>query len=99
MNDLDWSAISAEATTWFKDLLRIDTTNPPGNEKPAAELIGRILEREGIEFEIRESEPTRANLVARVRGSGEKGALLLNGHLDVVPADRERWRFDPFAAI
>jgi len=99
MQELDWSKITAEATTWFKELLRIDTTNPPGNERPAAELIARILERERIEFEIHESEPTRANLVARLRGSGKKGALLLNGHLDVVPADRERWRFDPFAAI
>ena len=99
MSVLDWPAITAEATTWFKDLLRIDTTNPPGNEKPAAELIARILEREGIEFEIHESEPMRANLVARLRGTGKKGALLLNGHLDVVPADRERWRFDPFAAV
>ena len=95
---MDFKLVTAEAIDWFKQLLRIDTTNPPGNERPAAELIGRILEREGIPFEIHESEPSRANLVARLRGSGKRGALLLNGHLDVVPADRECWKLDPFAA-
>src|SRR5689334_17826092 len=96
---LDWGAITAEAIGHFKDLLRIDTTNPPGNERPAAEHIARVLEREGIEHSILEREPTRASVVARVRGSGKKKPLLLNGHLDVVPADRDRWEHDPFAAV
>lgn len=100
MNDaLDWGAIAAEAIGYFKALLRIDTTNPPGNERPAAELLGRVLEKEGIEHRILEREPGRASLVARLRGSGKQGPLLLNGHLDVVPADRERWEHDPFAAV
>lgn len=89
----------AEALELFKALLRIDTTNPPGNERPAAELLGRLFQREGIEYTIVESEPTRASIVARLRGSGEKGPLLLNGHLDVVPVDRERWSHDPFGAV
>lgn len=90
---------AAEALELFKALLRIDTTNPPGNERPAAELLGRLFEREGIEFTILESEPTRASIVARLRGSGERGPLLLNGHLDVVPVDRDQWTHDPFAAV
>lgn len=93
---IDWKAVTSEALGYFRDLLRIDTTNPPGNERPAAELLGRILEREGIEHTIVESEPTRANLVARLRGSGKRAPLLLNGHLDVVPVERERWERDPF---
>jgi len=92
----DWDAVVAEAVGWFKELLRIDTTNPPGNERPAAEMLSRILGAEGIEHQIVESEPTRASLVARLRGSGKKGPLLLNGHLDVVPVDREHWQQDPF---
>ncbi len=95
---LDWNAVADEAVGWFKELLRIDTTNPPGNERPAADFVARILEREGIAFEIHESEPTRASLVARVRGNGKNGPLLLNGHLDVVPADPDAWDHPPFAA-
>ncbi|HBQ10344.1 MAG TPA: hypothetical protein DEF51_03825, partial [Myxococcales bacterium] len=82
----DWAEIEAEAVAHFKALLRIDTTNPPGNERPAADYIAKVLKKEGIDFDIVESKPTRASLVARLRGSGKKGPLLLNGHLDVVPA-------------
>lgn len=77
-----------------------ESTRPtPGNERPAAELLARLFEREGIEHTVLESEPTRASVVARLRGTGERGPLLLNGHLDVVPADREHWSHDPFAAV
>src|SRR5215203_1886653 len=93
---VDWKAVTTEAVGYFKELLRIDTTNPPGNERPAAELLGRILEKEGIEHQIIESDPLRASLVARLRGSGKRGPLLLNGHLDVVPAERGKWERDPF---
>jgi acetylornithine deacetylase/succinyl-diaminopimelate desuccinylase-like protein len=82
----------------FKDLLRIDTTNPPGNERPAADLVAKVLTDEGIPFELFESEPGRANVVARLRGSGKAGPLLLNGHLDVVFADAAAWKHPPFAA-
>ncbi len=95
---LDWTAIEQEALEHFKALLRLDTTNPPGNELPAARYIGSVLEKDGIEFQILESEPSRASIVARLPGRGGKGPLLLNGHLDVVPADREHWKYDPFAA-
>jgi acetylornithine deacetylase/succinyl-diaminopimelate desuccinylase-like protein len=91
-------AVVQETVDLFKDLLRIDTTNPPGNERPAAELLAKKLGAEGIEHQILESEPGRASIVARLRGSGKAGPLLLNGHLDVVPADREAWSRDPFAA-
>jgi acetylornithine deacetylase/succinyl-diaminopimelate desuccinylase-like protein len=104
----DWVAATAEAIAHLKALLRIDTTNPPGNERPAADYLARVLDREGIAYRIVESEPTRASLVARLpasrpgpggaeRGAG-KGPLLLNGHLDVVPAERDRWKHDPFGA-
>lgn len=96
---IDWQAVGDEALGYFKDLLRIDTTNPPGNERPAAEYIARILDREGISYQLLEREPNRTCLVARLPGTGSKGPLLLNGHLDVVPADREKWRHDPFGGI
>jgi acetylornithine deacetylase/succinyl-diaminopimelate desuccinylase-like protein len=58
-----------------------------------------VLAAEGIPFQILESAPGRASLVARLKGSGAKGPLLLNGHLDVVPVDREHWTHDPFGAV
>lgn len=95
---IDWQAAGNEAIGYFKDLLRFETVNPPGNERPAAEYIARVLTQEGIDFQIVESAPGRASLVARLKGLGSKGPLLLNGHLDVVPVDRDRWKYDPFAA-
>jgi acetylornithine deacetylase/succinyl-diaminopimelate desuccinylase-like protein len=94
---IDWTAATSETIAHLKQLLRIDTTNPPGNERPAADYLARVLDQEGIAYRIVESEPTRASLVARISGSGKKEPLLLNAHLDVVPAERDRWRHDPFA--
>ena len=94
----DWPAATAEALVHFKALLRIDTTNPPGNERAAADYLARVLDEEGIPYRIVESEPTRASLVARLTGSGKKPPLLLNAHLDVVPVERDRWTHDPFGA-
>lgn len=96
---IDWEATSAEAIAHFKALLRIDTTNPPGNERPAADYLAKVLSEAGIEHQIYESKPTRASLVARLRGTGKKGPLLLNGHLDVVPADPDYWTHPPFDAV
>ncbi len=96
---LDWAAIEAEALTHFKALLRIDTTNPPGNERPAAEYIARVLAADGIDSEILESKPGRASVIARLAGDGSRDPLLLNGHLDVVPADPDFWTHPPFEAV
>ncbi len=96
---MDWKAIEGEARLHFEALLRIDTTNPPGNEIVAARYLASVLERDGLPFEIVESEPTRASLVARLKGNGSKPPLLLNGHLDVVPADAEHWSHPPFEAV
>jgi acetylornithine deacetylase/succinyl-diaminopimelate desuccinylase-like protein len=98
MPTIDWESAAREATTHLRELLRIDTTNPPGNEAPAAAYVQRVLNAEGIDCEVVESAPTRASAVARLRGNGKKRPLLLNGHLDVVPADPSEWRHDPFGA-
>jgi len=78
--------------------VRIDTSNPPGNELKGALFLKDLLAREGVEAEIFEPEPGRANLVARLRGSGRAPGLVLHHHVDVVPATREGWQFPPFAA-
>src|SRR5262249_43749198 len=76
-----------------------DTSNPPGNETKAANAIKAMLEREGIATRQFALDPSRANLVARVKGSGAKRPILLLGHTDVVGVQRERWSVDPFAAV
>jgi len=79
-----------------QQLLRIDTTNPPGNELPAAELLAEELRGAGLDPVVLESAPGRGNVVARLRGTGEKPPLLLTAHLDVVEADASAWEHPPF---
>lgn len=95
----DWKAIGDEAVSHLVSLLRIDTTNPPGNERPAADYVAKVLEREHISYTLLESDPGRASVVARLPGSGKKAPLLLNGHLDVVPVERDKWTHDPFGGV
>ena len=82
----------------LRDLVRIDTTNPPGNETAAARYLADLLAPAGIDTQVIESEPGRGNLIARLRGTGEARPLMLMGHLDVVAANPSDWSHPPFAA-
>ncbi len=96
---IDWPAVHREALEVFRQYLRIDTTNPPGNEAVAARFLGRLLAAEGIECEFIETAPGREAVVARLRGNGSRpGALMLANHLDTVPADAAGWKAPPFGA-
>lgn len=95
----DFSKAHDEALKFLTDLVRIDTSNPPGNEAKAAEYIKSVLETEGIPAQVYESAPGRGNVVARLKGNGRKKPLLLMAHLDVVGVEREKWTVDPFAAV
>jgi acetylornithine deacetylase/succinyl-diaminopimelate desuccinylase-like protein len=95
----DFSAAQNEAVKFLSDLVKIDTSNPPGNEARAAEYIKSVLAGEGIPAQIYESAPGRGNLVARLKGSGKKKPLLLMAHLDVVGVERDKWTVDPFAGV
>src|SRR6185437_12568709 len=88
-----------EAVKFLSELVKIDTSNPPGNETRAAEYIKGVLAAEGIHAEIFESARGRGNLVARLKGNGKKRPLLLMGHLDVVGVERDKWTVDPFTAV
>jgi acetylornithine deacetylase/succinyl-diaminopimelate desuccinylase-like protein len=94
----DFKAAQTEAVKFLGDLVKIDTSNPPGNETRAAEYIKSVLAAEGISAQVFESAPGRGNVVARIKGSGKKKPLLLMGHLDVVGVERDKWTVDPFAA-
>jgi acetylornithine deacetylase/succinyl-diaminopimelate desuccinylase-like protein len=93
------AALREEASKLLADLIRIDTTNPPGHETPAAVFLQWFLEREGVACELVAKDPDRANLVARIPGSGEGPSLTLLGHTDVVPADATAWSVDPFEGV
>jgi acetylornithine deacetylase/succinyl-diaminopimelate desuccinylase-like protein len=85
-----------EVVDLLQRLIRVDTTNPPGNETAAAELLRDYLEAAGVECELHAKVPERANLVARIRGRGEGPSLALLSHTDVVLADPREWQREPF---
>ena len=82
----DWPALGNEATALLSLYLRINTTNPPGNEIVAARWLAQVLQREGIESRIFEPAPGKANLYARLRGDGSARPIVLLNHMDVVLA-------------
>ena len=97
-----WDALATEGTSILVDYLRVNTTNPPGNELAAARFLKAILDREGIEAQILDTVelgPNRANLYARLRGNGTKRAIALVHHMDVVPATPSSWSVDPFSGV
>ena len=85
------------ATRHLVELIRRDTTNPPGNESRAAHYLKQVADAHGISSELLGDDPARLNFVARLRGSGRERPLLLMAHTDVVPADRGQWTADPYA--
>jgi len=95
----DWNALQPEILEHYSNLIRLDTSSPPGNETKAAEYLKAVLAREGIPSQIFEMEKGRGNLVARLKGNGTKRPILIMGHLDVVGVQREKWTVDPFAAL
>lgn len=88
---VDWQKAGDEAVQVLADYLRVDTTNPPGNESDGARFLAEVLAKEGIESELIEFAPDRGSLVARVKGSGKKKPLCLLSHIDVASAEPERW--------
>lgn len=98
----DWKALTAETEQTLAAYLRVNTSNPPGNELEAARFLKRILDREGIEATILDTLELgkgRANLYARLKGNGTKKAIGLVHHMDVVPATPASWSVDPFSGI
>ena len=91
--------VEDEVTTLLSDLIRINTTNPPGNEREAAEYLVKTLTKDGFKCELYESAPGRGSLVTRIKGTGEKPSLLLLSHLDVVAANPKEWSVDPFGGV
>lgn len=94
----DWPKIEEETMRHFQAILRLDTSNPPGNETQVVDYLKSVLDREGIETRVFANDPKRANLVARLRGNGKKRPVLIMGHTDVVTVDPAKWKHPPFSA-
>jgi acetylornithine deacetylase/succinyl-diaminopimelate desuccinylase-like protein len=98
----DTSALAREAQDWLTELVKINTTNPPGNEQAEAKYIAGILTKEGINSEFLDVAPSRSAVVARLRATAIPNpatALLLVAHMDVVGVDRSKWTEDPFGGV
>ncbi len=86
-----------EAVELLSRYLKIDTTNPPGNEDKGVAFFAEILEKEEIAYKIYEASPGRSSIRAVIPGSGRKGTVILLNHIDVVPARADEWGVDPFS--
>ena len=95
---INWDEAGNEVIAHLRDLLRLDTRNPPGNETRSAEHLQAVLQKEGIECTIVGPHSTRGSLVARLRGTGAEKPLLLMSHTDVVTVEPDKWSHPPFAA-
>jgi acetylornithine deacetylase/succinyl-diaminopimelate desuccinylase-like protein len=89
--------LGEQACALLQQLVRLNTVNPPGDERPAQELLGELLGDAGFECELLGAEPGRPNLVARLDGAQEGPTLCLLGHTDTVLADAREWAHDPWS--
>jgi len=96
---MDWDQLFREAIQYLQEYIRIETVNPPGNELKGARFLKKIFDAESIPCQLFEPFQGRGNLLATLKGSGEKKPILLLNHIDVVPVEKERWEVDPFAGI
>jgi acetylornithine deacetylase/succinyl-diaminopimelate desuccinylase-like protein len=98
----EMTQLTDDAQKWLTDLVRINTTNPPGNEMEAAKYVAAVLQKENIPAEVIEIAPGRGIAVARLQAGplpDPSKALLLVAHLDVVGVDKNKWTVDPFAGV
>jgi len=96
--NIDWPHYQDTAVDLMQKYLRINTSNPPGNEIQAARWFKSLFDQNDIQNEIFEYKPGRANIIARLKGDGSKRPIILLSHMDVVTADAAAWEVDPFSA-
>jgi acetylornithine deacetylase/succinyl-diaminopimelate desuccinylase-like protein len=98
----DWNALSDETLRTLADYIKVNTTDPPGNELDAVHFLKAILDKEGIPAEVYDTAElgaNRGNLYARLKGNGSKKAIALVHHMDVVPVAPAFWSVDPFSGV
>ena len=102
--DIDWDAVTEEATDILSRYIAIDTTNPPGNEEPAVRFLEEILRKDGIDdltlYDASdETSKGRLNMLARLSGDGTAKPIVLLNPTDVAPVERDGWDEDPFSGL
>jgi acetylornithine deacetylase/succinyl-diaminopimelate desuccinylase-like protein len=95
---IDWAAVDKETLQHFQAIVRLDSADPPGNEKPVADYLQEVLKREGIDVQTFALEAHRPNVVARLKGNGSRRPLLIMAHTDTVNVDPAKWTHPPFSA-
>jgi len=96
---IDWETIKQEASLLLSEYIKVNTVNPPGNELKGARFLKDVLMREGIESDIIESASGRGNLVSGLKGTEKLPPLFLLHHIDVVPAEEDKWLHPPFSGL
>jgi acetylornithine deacetylase/succinyl-diaminopimelate desuccinylase-like protein len=97
LEQIDWKAVTAEASELLRDYIRINTTNPPGGEEAGALFLRDLLAKDGIASTLYDAGDSRVSLAARLEGTGGSGKpIVLLSHIDVVPVEQEHWEHDAF---
>ena len=97
--NISWDQVHEEALGLLRNYIRIDTTNPPGAERAAADFLSRTLEAEGLSVEEYADDPMRPNIICRLKGDGSRRPFILLHHMDVVMAEHDKWTVDPFEGV
>ncbi len=97
LNAINWPSYQEETVKLLQEYLRIDTSNPPGNELKAAQFFHELFDKAGIQNTVFEYAPGRADIFAIIKGDGSLRPLILLNHMDVVRADPENWKVPPFS--
>ncbi|MDQ6829001.1 MAG: M20/M25/M40 family metallo-hydrolase, partial [Gemmatimonadota bacterium] len=95
----DWNVVQQQSVQHLQQLIKLNTSNPPGNEMLVGKYLDSVLTAAGIETHLFTPAPGRASFVARLKGNGAKQPVILMGHMDVVGVERDHWSVDPFAAV
>lgn len=94
---IDWEKVKEEAIEILSNYIQIETTNPPGKEMAGALFLQEILKREGLPVKVLEAQPERGNVFSVIKGSANLRPLILLHHIDVVPAEGEKWQYPPYS--
>ena len=94
---IDWGKVKEEAVQILSDYIKAETTNPPGKEMAGARYLQGVLEREGFAVTVLESQPERGNVICPLKGRDGLAPLVLLHHIDVVPAEENKWKYPPYS--
>jgi acetylornithine deacetylase/succinyl-diaminopimelate desuccinylase-like protein len=97
-SQIDWAAVEKETLQHFQAIVKLDSQDPPGNEKPVADYLVGVLKGAGIDVQTYALEGHRPNVVARLKGNGSRRPLLIMAHMDTVNVDPAKWVHPPFSA-